>query len=248
MFSKKFLSISLLLLLLVGIFGTLSAECAKESGKLVTITELNGNAGVSFDKKKWSPLKKNETVTEKQFIKTEKGGSLVLTFPDGTAMKVGEATLINMEDIVSSAECEREEYSIKVFFGKVWSKVKKIAGSEKNGGYKVHSKNAVAGVRGTSFGFIVNPDESGAVMVLTGAVAVSSIMEEKKDEPLDIQKFKNNRSKVEIAAPKEITKEEWEHIVVKAMQYVKFDSSGKIAKPVPIGTHNADEWFKANMK
>lgn len=225
----------------------LGAECSKIS--VVKVEKLEGSAKVSADQQNWSPLKSGMEIDAKKFVKTETKSNLFLLFPDGSSMKVGENSLINLQDILSSQQCEREDYKVKVFFGKVWSNVKKLVTSKGGGGenFTVESKNAVAGVRGTSFGFVVNPDESGSVMVFDGSVEVKgekSKQEEKK--PLDIQKWKKNRSRQEVAGPTEISKQEWDSIVVESMQMVKFSTDGKLSKPVPIGKQNADAWYNEN--
>jgi len=237
--------------------GFVYGECKENS---VLVKHLSGKAFFSLDQKKWTVLTKETKVLKKYFVKTEENAQLQLEFPDGSVLKVGDKSMLNMKDMVSGEQCERKSYKVKLFFGKVWSSVKKLIGSADS--YTVESKNAVAGVRGTSFGFIVNPDESGAVMVLTGAVDVAppkakrkkekmvkpKVVKEKKDQPLNIALFKKNRSKKAIQAPKEITKKEWESYILTAMQMVKFDADGKISKPVPIGDHNADSWYMENSK
>jgi len=239
-----------LLIFSVLLFGAIgAAENCATAGK-AKADSIQGSVKISLDQASWNDLKQGQFIDEKSFVKTEKGASLTLLFPDGSVLKAGEESFLNMKQILSSENCERKSYKIRVFFGKVWSNVKKIVTqNDKEENFTIETKNAVAGVRGTSFGFILNKDETGAVMVLAGAVEARNPKKEEVQEeakPLDIQAWKKNRSKQEVAGPKEVSRETWESYILKAMQMIQFDSKGKFAKPVPIGEQNANEWYREN--
>ena len=239
-------NIKIILFLTLFLMGTLvyGNQCKQTS--IVTVTGLNGSATKSKDSKSWASIKKDEKIEKAHFVKTSKKSTLMLRFPDGSSLKVGENSMINLKEILSSKKCERESYQIKVFFGKIWSNVKKIFANKGSDSYVIESKNAVAGVRGTSFGFVVDNNGGGTVMVLNGAVEVKGSKKKDKAAPLDIQNWKKNRSRKEVSGPTEITKDEWDSIILNAMQMVKFSSNGKLEKPVPIGAHNAGSWVLEN--
>ncbi len=222
-----------------------AAECGPTGA--VKVDKLDGVAKSSPDQQAWTPLKQGQEVPATHFVKTEAGARVMLLFPDGSALKVGENSLVNLSEVSSNSSCERESYKVKVFFGKIWSNVKKLVSKNETGGFVVESKNAVAGVRGTSFGFIVNADSSGALMVETGRVEIASAAKKAEPrKPMNIQEWKKNRSRQEIAGPTEISQKEWESIVVEAMQMVRFAADGTFSKPVPIGPANADAWYREN--
>jgi len=222
-----------------------AAECG--TGGSVKVDKLEGAVKVSPDQQTWALLKTGQDVPATYFMKTEAGARVMLLFPDGSALKVGENSLVNLSEVNSNASCERENYKVKVFFGKIWSVVKKLVSKNETGGFVVESKNAVAGVRGTSFGFIVNTDGSGALMVETGRVEIASTVQKiEPRKPMNIQEWKKNRSRQEVAGPTQISQKEWEAIVVEAMQMVKFTADGVLSKPIPIGSANADAWYREN--
>ncbi len=236
--------IAAIVALLVFPFALAAADCGAQGA--VKVDKLEGAAKSSADQQSWTPLKAGQEVPATHFVKTEAGARTMLLFPDGSSLKVGENSLVSLSEITSTASCEREDYKVKVFFGKVWSNVKKLVSKNDAGGFVVESKNAVAGVRGTSFGFIVNPDGSGALLVENGKVEISGQAKPAESKKMNIQEWKKNRSRQEVSGPAEISKKEWDSIVVEAMQMVRFTTDGTLSKPVPIGAANADAWYREN--
>lgn len=236
--------VSLCVALFLCAFTLGAAECGAVGA--VKVDKLEGTAKSSPDQQTWAPLKSGQEVPASHFVKTEAASRLMLIFPDGSALKVGENSLVSLTEIVSNSSCERESYKMKVFFGKIWSNVKKLVSKNEAGGFVVESKNAVAGVRGTSFGFVVEADGAGALMVENGKVEIAVPAKPAEPKKMNIQEWKKNRSRQEVAGPKEIGVQEWEKIVVDAMQMVKFSADGTLSKPIPIGAANADAWYREN--
>ncbi len=213
----------------------------------VEVKSLSGKAFVSSNEKQWSALKKGDKIEVSKFVKTDKSTAMTLVFPDGSLLNVGENSKIVLSELASDSNCKRESYSIKLFVGKLWAKVKKLVAVKRKKNFQINGKNAVAGVRGTSFGFVVNDDQSGAVMVFHGVVAVTP-SKQTKPKKFNIAEWKKHRSHKQVAGPHEISKKKWEEIVLTAMQMVKFSQNGKLGKPIPIGKSNANKWYKLNAK
>jgi hypothetical protein len=213
----------------------------------VEVKSLKGKAFVSSNEKQWNILKNGDKISVSKFVKTDKSTAMTLIFPDGSLLNVGENSKIVLSELASDSNCKRESYSIKLFVGKLWAKVKKLVAVKRKKNFQINGKNAVAGVRGTSFGFVVNDDQSGTVMVFQGVVAVTP-SNHSKPKKFNIAQWKKHRSHKQVAGPHEISKKKWEEIVLKAMQMVKFSANGKFGKPIPIGKNNSNNWYKTNIK
>ncbi|HPT44428.1 MAG TPA: FecR family protein [Candidatus Rifleibacterium sp.] len=92
-------------------------------------------------------------------LETLRESKAVLTYTDGTTMRIKERTLVEVQPM-----------SIKVFKGKTWYKFTK-RGSE----FKIETPTLIAGIRGTEFEVTVTSRKRSAVSVVEGAVAVKSI-------------------------------------------------------------------------
>ena len=80
----------------------------------------------------------------------------ILTYSDGTNMRIKERTLIEVQPM-----------SIRVFKGKTWYKFTK-RGTE----FRIETPSLVAGIRGTEFEVAVSSRKKTSVSVVEGAVAV----------------------------------------------------------------------------
>lgn len=85
----------------------------------------------------------------------------VLTYEDGTTMRIKERTLVEVQPL-----------AIKVFKGKTWYKFTK-RGSE----FRIETPSLVAGIRGTEFEVAVTSRKKSSVSVVEGAVAVRGASE-----------------------------------------------------------------------
>ena len=91
-------------------------------------------------------------------LETLKDSRTVLTYSDGTTMRVKERTLIEVQPM-----------SVRVFKGKTWYKFTK-RGTE----FKIETPSLVAGIRGTEFEVAVTSRQKTVVSVMEGAVAANS--------------------------------------------------------------------------
>jgi hypothetical protein len=91
-------------------------------------------------------------------LETLKETKSMLTYADGTTMKLKERTLIEVQPT-----------SIRVFRGKTWYKFTK-RGTE----FKIETPSLVAGIRGTEFEVVVSSRRKTSVSVLEGAVFADS--------------------------------------------------------------------------
>jgi hypothetical protein len=91
-------------------------------------------------------------------LETLKESKTVLTYTDGTTMRIKERTLVEVQPT-----------SIRVFKGKTWYKFTK-RGSE----FRIETPSLVAGIRGTEFEVAVSSRKKTSVSVFEGAVIANS--------------------------------------------------------------------------
>lgn len=93
-------------------------------------------------------------------LETLKDSKTILTYNDGTTMKVKEKTIVEVQPT-----------SVRVFKGKTWYKFTK-RGTE----FKIETPSLVAGIRGTEFEVAVSSKQKTVVSVVEGAVAANSLV------------------------------------------------------------------------
>ena len=135
-----------------------------------TVTYLTGKAEVkSSGKAAWKTVKKGVSLREGHTVRTSKKTRVELKFRDGSIMRVGPESKMT----VNAAKFEgktRSKVSVRLWVGKVWSKVVKAARGTSS--FEVRTENAVGGVRGTSFAVFAAADASAIVRVYAGSVGV----------------------------------------------------------------------------
>jgi len=96
-------------------------------------------------------------------VRTGKDSRAELAFSDGTTLRLAE----NSRLYIQQADTVR---SFKLLWGKIWSKVAKLADTGVR--FQVETPTAVAGVRGTVFRVEIGPDSTSRVAVEEGEVDV----------------------------------------------------------------------------
>jgi hypothetical protein len=197
----------------------------------------------------WTPIKKGDTVKDGQYVKTEAGSKVEITLPDGSALRLGDNTLFQLE---ASKPKKDKGSSFSVLLGKTWAKVKSVSGQ---GNFEVKTKTAVAGVRGTVFSVLAQQDTATTVKVFEGEVAVNNkpskeraggVAEgDKKEAAAGAKKGE----RVQIAGPKEVSKKQWEEMIAKAMQMIKIAANGEMSEPLAfdLDVEKKDEWTAWNL-
>lgn len=200
------------------------------------VTFLKGTAlHAATAKGPFKPLKRNDSVREGEFLKTNAASMLEVKLADGSLMRLAPNSNLKL-GLAKSDTQEKHPTQHKLTAGKMWAKITKSVGTESK--FAVRTENAVAGVRGTTFR--VNAEEDGAtvVKVYEGAVAVSNgpLVEKAaagggEKGPID---FKNRKP---VEGPKEVTLQEWEKICGKMMG-IKVAANGELAEPETFTAEN----------
>lgn len=143
-------------------------------------------------------------------------GNLKLQLNDQSVLIVGEGSRLRIDE-ASFAGQERQGFSAKLLFGKIWAKVSKAVGGAK---FEVKTERAVAGVRGTIFRVDADRVVSAAMRKKTKKpVTVVSVQEGRVAVTARVKKSAAARNapppkkgeRKQIAPPfHQISKDEWE--------------------------------------
>ena len=124
---------------------------------LGTIKALKGSAEIVKGKSK-TPLKKGDAVKDGDLVATGKKSALVIQLNDKSVIKLGSRSRLRIKP-------PRSQSGLELVLGEMFSRVRKAATDKDGpkGTFKVRTKSAVAGVRGTefytSYGKKENPDD-----------------------------------------------------------------------------------------
>jgi hypothetical protein len=143
------------------------------------------------------------------------------------------------------------EVRVEMSVGKTWANVRKVFGSKKT--FEVASANAVAGVRDTIWRMNVAPDKSTLIRVYEGTIEVYNpfVKPDYKPEEGGFKAPREVRGPQEIPRPyEEVSKEQWEEIVLTQMMQVTVPAVGRPEKPTPFSAEEdqREEWVRWNQK
>lgn len=128
-----------------------------------------------------------DTLEPGSWVNSGTGASAILYFSDGSITYLDENTQIyvlpNTEVMQNDEDGIITKIRLKLFQGKIWSKVARLA---KESEFNVETTSAIAGVRGTEFGMEVGKDE---IIILSGKVAVRKMNSDEKESALETDGF-----------------------------------------------------------
>lgn len=204
----------------------------------------------------WTALEKGARVYGGEMVRTAKRSRVEIVLVDKSVIRLGSRSKLRIKKALFAKPAQKT-FDAKLFRGKAYSVVSKLAGEDAS--FKMETSNAVAGVRGTTFRIDAKKDKSTVVRVYTGAVAVSNAPLYSKPHQTEKTgksgKFQMPRKgvkpggpgRVEVKGPREVTKKEWEEIVAKAMQEVKVAADGQMSTTeFNAKADAADEWVAWN--
>jgi hypothetical protein len=206
----------------------------------VSVTFLSGKAEVERAGKR-EALAVGHAVAEGELVETFDATKLELTLADGSRVRLAPKTKLTLTEGKFRGG-EGRNVSVSLWAGRVWANVAKAVGG--NDTFEVGTRNAVAGVRGTSFAVSAAADLSAVVRVYAGTVGVRK---SEKDAGVSGQGSKPERR--QIAGPERIDKKQWEEIIATAMKQVKISSAGQIAPAEDFEDQGEDlEWAMWNKE
>lgn len=223
------------LVLALALFAASPALAAAPS---IKVSMLNGKAEVRSGsaEAKAVALAVGKSVKQGDTIETKDATKLELAMPDGSKLRLGSSTKVTLTE-AHFAKGERK-VSVSAWVGRVWAKVAKAVGGSDT--FEVETRNAVAGVRGTSFAVQAAADLSSVVRVYAGTVGVRKSGGEA---------FGNQRTRKQVPGPSQIDQKQWEEIVASAMKQVKVTSAGEISPAEDFADSGDDlEWAMWNQQ
>ena len=116
-----------------------------------------------------------------QTIKTAAGQRLEITMHDGSILRVGPNSTVELDPCDEPRPDRNHIVSVKLILGTIWAHIEKAAGAETPGNerYRVGTERAIVGVRGTTFEVSYNPStEVFTVKVTEGTVSFSDLNRE----------------------------------------------------------------------
>ncbi|MHB8993751.1 MAG: FecR family protein [Armatimonadota bacterium] len=105
-------------------------------------------------------------------VKTGDKAGLVLSWLDGTRMRIGPNTVMTVLKCQINTVNNSETTMFKLDLGRVWIRVLKVLSQKSK--FEVVTPTATAGVRGTVFSVAVSPEGKTTVSVVEGAVALEA--------------------------------------------------------------------------
>ena len=184
----------------------------------------------------WESLKKGMSVKVGHYIKTNKTGMIEMTLPDKSVVRLAPNTLFYVDQALFPKEKPRV-FSVRLFVGKMWSKVSRSMGRLRGSRFTARTPTAVAGIRGTVFNLSAAKDKSTEVSVYDGKVGVGP--------PILVE----GGPKKEMTWPEQVSEKKWEEIILMKHQRLHIGSTGVPGRPQSFDPEKeTDEWVLWNLK
>ncbi len=232
-------------------FGTApaSGESVSQSAR---VTFLEGRAEVlRKGESAWKSLQTGNRVSREDQIRTGGKSRLEITFPDRSILRFDQQTRFTLQQVAFDEKENSREIKTRMIAGRAWANVRRVFAAKKT--FEVATSNAVAGVRDTVWRLDIHPDSSTLIRVYQGAVEVYNPFR-KTQAGRAAGDFDPPR---EVAGPQEIprpyhevSREEWEEIVLSQMMQVMIPSIGRPGKPSPFAAEEdrREEWVLWNQE
>jgi hypothetical protein len=180
-------------------------------------------------------------VHQDDLVETGDRTRLELKLPDRSVLRLGPRSTLRLTTATFGATAGDRSVSASLLVGQIWAKVEKAVGGESR--FEVQTKNAVAGVRGTTFRVDARQDQSCVVKVYSGAVAVAS---GSVPRPGHAAAGKERR---QVPGPQPVSREQWERLVGKMMQVaVSADGSPGEPEAFALAAPDSDPWEAWNRE
>lgn len=138
-----------------------------EDNNYALVINIKDNAYLIHDAEKVK-IKLGDKLTNGSNIITDNTGKLTLQMPDKSELRLAENTNLTLDTIIKTDD--GQTMLAYIDGGRVWSKVKSLTNSPSSA-WQIQTSNAVATVRGTSFG-IMRDDKNTRFVVGESKVSV----------------------------------------------------------------------------
>jgi hypothetical protein len=229
--------------LLVGyilIFVTLFFYSGEVRGQTGNRTAETGQAEVTFLQGKadvlpkaetgWKSLRVGSLLFQEDEVRTGEGARIEIRLPDRSIMRFDQRTTFKMKNLLFDSQEGSREVKVEIPVGKTW-----------------------AGVRDTVWRMNVDADQSTLIRVYEGTVEVYHpfVKPDYKPEEGGFKAPREVRGPQEVPRPYgEVTKEQWEQIVLTQMMQVTVPAVGKPEAPTPfrLEEDQGEEWVRWNQQ
>jgi hypothetical protein len=202
-----------------------------------SVTFLSGEATRQADGRS-EKLALGRLVHQGDLVETGARTRLELTLPDRSVIRLGPGSKLRLTTAVFGRGAEDRSVSASLLVGQIWAKVEKAVGGESR--FEVQTRNAVAGVRGTTFRVDARQDRSCVVKVYSGAVAVAAG---------PVPRPGHAQERRQVPGPQPVSREQWERLVGKMMQLaVSADGSPGEPEAFALAAPDADPWEAWNRE
>lgn len=218
---------------------------------LAKVTFIQGKAeALTKGETAWRLLKLNSFLYPEDEVRTKAKSRIEIQLPDGSILRFDEETTFKIKKSFFEASTNRRDIKVEMFLGKTWANVRKFLGAKKT--FEIASANAVAGVRDTIWRMNVEKDKSTLIKVYEGVVQVyNPFLPEYKPEKEGYKPPHEVPGPKEVPPPyHEVSKEEWEEIVLREMMQVRISGFGKPSAPSRFNLEEdrREEWVRWNQK
>jgi hypothetical protein len=216
------------------------------------ISYLQGTADVlGKGQSSWKPLQMGSLLFSEDRVRTGEASRVEITFPDRSVLRFDQRSTFELNRISFDAQGGSRDIKTQLKAGRAWANVRKVFVSKKT--FEVASSNAVAGVRDTVWRMDIVPDQSTLIRVYEGQVEVYNpfMRPDYKPEEGGFRKPKEVRGPQEIPRPyEEVSREQWEEIVLSQMMEVVIPAAGRPAKPMAfkVEEDRQEDWVRWNQQ
>ena len=224
------------LLLAAALWAAPAGAASPPSGSVTFLSgEATRQAGGKAEK-----LASGSLVYQDDLVETGVRTRLEVKLPDRSVIRLGPQSKLRLTTAVFGKGVADRKVSASLLVGQIWAKVEKVVGGESR--FEVQTRNAVAGVRGTTFRVDARQDQSCVVKVYSGAVAVAA---GKVPRPGHAAA----KERRQVSGPQPVSREQWERLVGKMMQVaVSADGSPGEPEAFALAAPAADPWEAWNRE
>jgi hypothetical protein len=197
------------------------------------------------DDTKWNPLKKDEILKEGDEVKTLEKARLELTLSDKSMMRFAENSSFIITQLKSQKGEKGGATNVKLLFGKFYGNVSKF--TKKDSEFKIETKVAVAGVRGTIYRVDMEKDNSYLTRVYEGKIEVANPPYE-IPKPSAVGGPQPVPGPSQIEGPKRVTLDEWIEIIGALQQFTIAPDGTRKKEKFSLEEDMKLDWVKWNME
>ena len=216
------------------------------------VTFLQGKAEVlRKGETAWRLLQVENILSGADEVRTGEKARIEILLPDRSILRFDQQTTFKMKAVLFDTQEGSRDVKVEMAAGKTWANVRKVFGSKKT--FEVASANAVAGVRDTVWRMDVGSDRSTLIRVYEGSVEVYNpfVKPDYKPEEGGFKAPREVQGPKEVPRPyEEVSKEQWEQIVLTQMMQVLIPPTGKPGEPVAFSAvdDQREEWVRWNQE